>query len=136
MKISTIYSLDVETAKALRDRANAIGVSYSALADLLLRGGLASIPEPKLQAWAAGLKNGSQADSTKPSEARALEVLTPEWQEFKLTRALAGQGDAVHWRALQALAARGQAEMKALDHAHVDPRTNRPIVSLWRKVAA
>jgi hypothetical protein len=139
VKVAKIYSLPPGTVDAIAKRAAAVGVSQSALADLYLRGGLATVPEDKLQAWARAQRTERAAAVTnrpKGSESRALEVLTAEWQPFSATRAVAGQGDTIHWRALKGLEARGLAEQKALDHAvHVDPRTKRPVTSHWRKAA-
>jgi hypothetical protein len=138
VKVQAIFSLPAETVTELRARAATVGASYSALADLFLRTGLAKVPDAALRSWAEGQRQArvrAPVNRPKASELKALAVLTSEWQDAKATRAAAEQGEAVHWRALKGLEARGLAEMLVPDApVHTDPRTKRPVSSQWRKV--
>jgi hypothetical protein len=138
VKTSKIFSLPADTVTALCERAAAVGASQSALVDLFVRRGLATITEDKLQAWARAQRTQRAAvvaSRLKGSEQSALEALpVGDYLPFHETRAISGQGEAVHWRALKGLEARGLAEMQVPDKpVHVDPRTKRPVTSLWRK---
>jgi hypothetical protein len=138
VKTSKIFSLPLDTVNELATRAAAVGVSQSALVDLFVRGGLATVSEERLQAWARAQRTERAAAAVsklKGSEIAALEALPAgDFLPFHETRAVSGQGEAVHWRALKGLEARGLAEMQVPDRpVHVDPRTKRPVTSHWRK---
>lgn len=137
MKVPAIFSLPAETVTDLHARAATVGVSYSALADLFIRTCLSKIGVDQLKHWAESQRQARvRVAKVKPkaSELKALSALTSEWQDAKTTRGAAEQGEAVHWRALKGLEARGLAEMlKPLTPVHTDPRTQRPVSSQWRK---
>lgn len=135
MKTSKIFSLEVDTVRELVQRAAEIGVTHSALADLLLRGGLEKLPAEKLQAWARAQREAAAAARGPSSrltraEVIARDALQTEWQTFAELRAATGQGIGVLHRALHNLAGHGLAEQATTNNAR--DAKGRAINSTWR----
>jgi hypothetical protein len=130
MKAPVIMYLSVEHMGALKGRAAALGVPYSALADFLLSLALARVTPETLRAWMA-----SRAGHLPPKEGRILNALrrltTSETYRFDVSSVAdaAGLPYREAYRALCALEGRGEvvgARSEALD------RWNRPAESWWR----
>lgn len=72
------FHLTVTTTSSLRSRAEEVGVSYSELADLMIRFGLEKLPLEKLRAWAStktSTRSGRSGAALTLPEREVLESL-------------------------------------------------------------
>lgn len=102
------YILKSDLIVEVNALAARIGCSHSALAELLLKGGMARTSEETLQAWA--LKRRTEKDP--PPDAGSLEgavlgQLTTDWRRFD---AMTLRGAQVTWRTLFKLRTAGLVE--------------------------
>lgn len=122
--------LSVEHMGALKGRAAALGVPYSALADFLLGLALQRVTPETLQAWMSTRTGGLSSKET--AVLGALQRLsTPETYRFDVGSVAdaAGLPRREAYRALKALQGRG--EVAGAEGSEVD-RWGRPVESLWR----
>lgn len=104
MKDTVTLCLARDTNEELRAVADRLGCSFSALADLFIRKGLATADMAKLEAWAGAreaIKPSNPVRNLRPSEKRILGVLSNDWQSSYALQTAAGVSTKILMRALQ-----------------------------------
>jgi hypothetical protein len=133
--------LPLNTSDSLKQRADAVGMNYSDLADLCLRFGLARLSDDALRARVARLKEQKQTQGPlKTNDAKVLDALprlliptrgvTPSWFGVEEIATEAGLPIREAYRSLTALRNRGL--VRGVFKDKMD-KWGRPIESLWRK---
>lgn len=122
--------LSVEHMGALKVRAAALGVPYSALADFLLGLALQRVTPETLQGWVTTRVGGLSAKETAVLKALR-RLTTAETYRFDVGSVAdaAGLPRREAYRALKALQGRG--EVAGAEGTELD-RWNRPVESWWR----
>lgn len=131
--------LPLLTIAELQAKADAVGVSVSALADLCIKGTLTKVPEEQLKKWAASLEDTRGRNAGGPSRReRACELALQSLSEGGTVwrhgaddvAARAGLRVTEAYWALQGLRRRGTVEMMDLEPGKVD-RWGRPTSTVW-----
>jgi hypothetical protein len=138
MNSPILLSLPSETIADLRKRAESVGAPYSAIADLLIRYGLARITDDALRTWAdtrparkGPLGGGLTKDERTCNSALQRLLSNPEkaWR-FPLQQVAneSGLPPRTTYRALKAL--QGRSMVRGTELPEVD-RWGRPTESYW-----